>query len=262
MSFWLKHPDTLGGQTAIDFFYSDNGLNEVIISTTTLDWELHDVTASLLAGKELVGISVYGYNGSAPNHTLIDDVTIALVTTTTTTTTTTTLPPCPMAPAAGCLGTDPGKGALSIKDSADDTHDKLSWKWAGATANADFGDPTATSDYHLCVYQGGTLASGMTAPAGGTCAGKPCWKSGSVGFAYRDKDATPDGLVKLRLKPSGKKAGKIAVSGKGVDLPLAAGPLATPVEVQLSRSDGGPCWTGTFSSPKRNDAGAFKSKSD
>ena len=100
------------------------------------------------------------------------------------------------------------------------------------------------------------------APAGGTCAGKPCWKPSGAGFKYGDKELTPDGLSKISLKPGAAAKAKISVGGKSTNLPMPALPLTTPVKVQLGRSDGALCWETTFSSAKTNQADRFSAKSD
>ena len=52
-------------------------------------------------------------------------------------------------------------------------------------------------------HQGGREVIEVTNPAGGTCAGKPCWKATGVkGYKYSDKALTPDGtLVEANRAP-------------------------------------------------------------
>ena len=251
VSFWIRHPNSANAQTAVDLFYSDATSNETLFSTSSTNWELHDVTANLQAGKSLVGLAIFGYSSAMPpDPTFLDDVTIRLVN------------QCPAAPIGGCLAALSTKGVLNITDSPTPEKDKLVWKWQGTTALADFGDPTTTSDYQLCVYQNGAFAAAATAPADSTCDGDPCWEATTTGFRYNDPEGTPAGVLRATLKASSTRPGKITVSAKGVHLVVPAGPLATPVEVQLSRTGGGPCWSATFSSPKRNDTGGFQGKSD
>jgi hypothetical protein len=47
---------------------------------------------------------------------------------------------------------------------------------------AEFGDPLTTDAYTLCLYDGTGLLAGLTADAGGSCTGKPCWRSRTNGF--------------------------------------------------------------------------------
>jgi hypothetical protein len=157
---------------------------------------------------------------------------------------------------------------LLIKDRSDDAKDLFSWKWwsSGATAKADFGSPTATTDYAVCVYDqngaGPTLRLAATAPAGGVCAGTSCWKKTSGGFRYTDRELTPDGLATIRLEAGGTGMGRVTVKGRGSTLPLPSLPLRPPVTVQLQGRDGAACWVATFSGPATNTVDEFKAKVD
>ena len=106
VSFWIRHPNSANAQTAVDLFYSDATSNETLFSTSSTNWELHDVTANLQAGKSLVGLAIFGYSSAMPpDPTFLDDVTIRLVN------------QCPAAPIGGCLAALSTKGVLNIKDS-------------------------------------------------------------------------------------------------------------------------------------------------
>lgn len=157
------------------------------------------------------------------------------------------------APAAGCRA--PGKSLLLIKNNAEDAKDKLTWKWlkGAATTLGDLGDPTAASDYTLCLYAG-TGAATLAIPAG---AG---WQAaGSSGFKYSDASGTPDGVQKASLKAGAAGKAKALVKGKGINLPDAPAPaLALPVTVQLVGD--GACFESVFSAATKNDAKQFKAK--
>ena len=90
-------------------------------------------------------------------------------------------------------------------------------------------------------------------PAGGvvpTCGTKPCWKTtGTTGFKYKNKAATPDGITDVKLKAGGAGKAQVQVKGKGVLLgPPATAALVTNVVVQLLIDDGGPiqCFKTSF----------------
>jgi len=116
--------------------------------------------------------------------------------------------------------------------------DQAQWKWGKGqtTIKADFGNPLGTTDYQLCIYANGAFVSKAFIPAGGTCAGKPCWKENAKGFQYKDKDATPAGVTQLKLK-EGLVDGKaqIQVKEKGANIDFPPLPLAPPVRVQPDR---------------------------
>jgi uncharacterized delta-60 repeat protein len=173
--------------------------------------------------------------------------------------------------ASGCkLPTVPLKSQLQFKDKTPDKGDLAVWKWmkGAATSLTDYGDPTSTTSYALCVYQGssatGALLFETDAPAGGTCHNRPCWKAlNGKGFKYADRDATPNGDIANQLKTGDAGKAHALVRGKGVDLNLPALPLPLPVRAQL-RASNGMCWEADFSSAgvKANDTTQFNGKSD
>lgn len=172
---------------------------------------------------------------------------------------------CPAAAAMGCAGTT-APAASSLK--LDGVKDRLQWKWGkGAeTMPADFGDPTTTAAYSLCLYDesvGSTLVDGANVPAGGTCAGKPCWKAkGTTGFAYKDKLASRFGIAAIKLKAGVAGKAQLQVSGQGSALPTPGLPVVTlPLRLQLNGN--GHCWEAVFTSSgaSRNDGERFQGKS-
>jgi cysteine-rich repeat protein len=169
------------------------------------------------------------------------------------------------APASGCRQpTVPRAAALSLKNATGGRKDAVGFKWnkGEETLQADFGDPLASDDYALCIYDADSdVVIAAQIPAGGICAGRECWKSGVRGIAYRDKDNTPDGMNRVSLRAGGP--GKAAVSAKGKGEPLKMTPIddiTLPVQAQLRRD--GACWEATFSLPTRRTGEAFKATSD
>jgi hypothetical protein len=147
---------------------------------------------------------------------------------------------------------------------AQGTTPRLVWKWTrgAATTVADFGNPLATTSYALCIYGGSQLLMTATAPAGDTCAGRPCWTARSRGFRYGDKLLTPTGVARVDLQAGIAGRAKVGVKGKGTLLAVPSLPIQNlPVTAQLVNSNG-TCWTSTFGSPARNDATQFKATSD
>jgi len=179
-------------------------------------------------------------------------------------------PACGSVPLAGCrTPAVAGKALLEIKDDlAADRKDSLQWRWnnGSATTIADFGDPRATTDYQLCIYDGTGLVLSAAAPAGGTCHNaSPCWRTTEFGFDYTDGELTPDGLQQLRLKQGLDGAASIRVKGRNVLLDPPTPPLGSPVTVQLSNSEG-VCWEAVYGAPFLKNVGApkpaFKDKAD
>jgi cysteine-rich repeat protein len=145
------------------------------------------------------------------------------------------------------------------------------WKQGEETTLGDLGTPLAGTDYTLCVYfepypYNGTLdlVYRATAPAGGTCAGQPCWQPiGTRGFVYKDRDRTPDGIHLLKLKTGATGFATAVVKGKGPNLKVphlgdgTGGGLGTPI-IQLRSSDAG-CFEAHFPTATRNNSVEFKS---
>src|SRR5262245_35636864 len=163
----------------------------------------------------------------------------------------------------------PRRARLLLKDATPDTDDQVKYKWAKrpTTTFADLGDPLATDDYALCVFDGTeALLFQMTAPAGGTCGTKPCWTQlgGSTprGFKYKDSDGLPNDLDGITAKAGLAGKASMSLKGKGDNIPMPPlGTLALPLRAQL-QSGNGQCWEGTFSTPTINTTAQFKAKSD
>src|SRR5439155_25628742 len=119
----------------------------------------------------------------------------------------------------------------------------------------------------LCRYATGEQPAARlraTAPAGGVCAGAPCWKATRAGFDYADQALTPDGLLSVRLKGAAAPAtSTIVVAGNGPRLHMPPFPVRTPLRVQLRKSDGNACWEASYSKVHLSRSGArLTAKSD
>ena len=129
--------------------------------------------------------------------------------------------------------------------------------------SSDFGDPTATTGYVLCVYDDDVLAMGVQIPADGTCGTKPCWKATSTkGFRYHDRTTTPDGTKAMSLRSGDAGKAKVRLRGSGEHLPVPPLPFAAPVRVQLRRTDAPLCWEAAYAASLKSTATQFKAKSE
>ena len=183
-------------------------------------------------------------------------------------------------PAAGCV-TGPRDGCggpivplaakLKLKRAGAATGDLLLWKLAKGdeTLPGAFGDPLAGDDLSVCLYDESATTPALVlradAPAGGTCGAAPCWQViGSTGFRYKDRERTPDGLLKLQMKAGSAGRTRVSVKGKGENLPaLPPLPLSLPSRVQV-HSAAGACWEAVYDEEGvvRNDATVFIGKGD
>lgn len=177
---------------------------------------------------------------------------------------------CLQTPSSGCrVPTLPGRSSLTLVDKLSDSADQFTWVWrqGQATALADYGDPTDTEQFFVCMYAGSRLVFSADAPAASMCGKKrtrPCWKAlpNGKGFAYRDTDKTPDGLGALTLKVGADGRTTIVVKGKGADLPMPAlDGLASPLTVQL-QSSSSRCWEATYAHPLQQTSTVLKALSD
>jgi cysteine-rich repeat protein len=167
---------------------------------------------------------------------------------------------CVQAPAAGCKTAL--KSSLLIKDDLlDDTKDKMIFKWlkGAQTDVSEFGAPTGTTAYALCLYAGplNTQIGGAEVSADALL-----WIATATGFKYKDPAGIDDGIQKVILKAGAADQSKALAKGKGENLPdLDPGPATLPVMAQLINSDG-VCFEGVFDTTDviRNEAGLFKAK--
>ena len=169
---------------------------------------------------------------------------------------------CTPSPATGCKRPAAPQATLQLKSGKTPKQTSLKWKWqkGSATSLADFGDPTATTDYTLCIFEPAPIFSpnpallvAADAPAGGTCRGQPCWRAvPGIGFTYQDRDRTPNGIDKISLKAGPAGTARVQVSAKGENLIFGdARGIAVPWSVQLRASDG-TCWESLNGRLKQN----------
>ena len=160
---------------------------------------------------------------------------------------------------------EPRAGCVEAAASAVDLRDRITWTWKGTgTSLGDLGDPATSTSYRLCIYDsdGGTASPAATtsAPAGGTCGSRPCWKTKTgKGFQYSDREGTPEGMTKLKLTSSGGQT-SIKLMARGAWLVLPELPLQQDpgMIVQLIASDAA-CWQTTLSAPAAiNDGVRFR----
>lgn len=172
--------------------------------------------------------------------------------------------------AGSCAGSAPasscrtpfvaGRSFLQLKDRTPNSFDRLAWKWVRgqATTKADFGDPTATTDYWLCAYDRSANVPSrilqQKIPAGSK------WTEMTAGYRFRDPALGTSGIYYALLREGADGSAKILVKGKAH--PLEMPPLGLDqdpsVTVQLLNDTG--CWEAGYSSNVRNDAAQFKAR--
>jgi hypothetical protein len=174
-------------------------------------------------------------------------------------------PDCPPAPDTCRQPTVSHGASLSIKERTPVDKSSMAWKWGkgAATMLDEFGDPTSTDGYALCVYDAGALVS--TSRVVGSCTKKPCWTLKPTGPVFSNKSLQPSGVKSLKLVAGPDGAASEKFAGKGASLALPdPGALTGPIDVQLRRSGGATlCWGARFTAPFSKQTGdSLKAKSD
>jgi hypothetical protein len=154
------------------------------------------------------------------------------------------------------------KTLFSLKLRSDPTKDTLLWKWLKGTSTSqmEFGDPTDTADYALCMY--GTLSSLLVAETV-IPAGTAAWSAlDSSGYKYNDPSGAVHSIERVLLKASGENKSKVLIKGNGADLPPLSLPLTSPLTVQLYNGRNGLCWGANYSlaQMRKNEANRLKAK--
>jgi hypothetical protein len=130
---------------------------------------------------------------------------------------------------------------------------------------SELGDPIAgTTSYSLCIYDETAGAAAFQAkldvPPGGTCGGKPCWKTKTNKLSYRDPSGTAAGVRAILLKtgPAGKT--KARLKARGTNVPAVGLPYDQQDEVIVQLvNDENVCWESRYPAPaKRSDGERFK----
>jgi len=207
------------------------------------------------------GVFLQRFEGGGPTYTPVPPTATPTETVTVTQTVTATSTPavasCAGAPVAGC--SPAAKSLLKIKDPGTPGKGKLVWKWLKGTATkSEFGNPTASTSYALCVHVDGVQVFEAVVGA------MTDWADLPSGYKFNNPAGGSDGVTKLLLKEGMSKA-KILLKAKGVNftppaLPLSAG---TDVTVQLVKNpgSGAECWEQVFTPPFLRDVTTqFKDK--
>ena len=170
---------------------------------------------------------------------------------------------CPVEPADDCTEGTSAQLRLKRKPDSDGDGNKLRWKLRGIDSDlVDFGDPTADTDYELCIYTDDDGDADLVSDPG--AAAGDGWTSKGEGFRFRqDKDGLGEGIDRAKLRAGDNANGSIRVRAKGAgagvpDLPV---PDGVDLVVQLHNSEGA-CWTSEFSDPKKNDSRVYKARTD
>ena len=163
--------------------------------------------------------------------------------------------------ATGCVRPTVPKAQLQLKNAASPNGDLAKWKFApgDATSIADFGSPTGSTTYTLCVYEKSTGSAsydgallGLDIPAGSG------WKATGTGYKFKSKTGAARVAV-LKAGIEGKTRIVVKAKGPDVDLPSLPLDLSSSILVQL-RAGAGACWQSVHGSAAKNTTTKFVSK--
>jgi hypothetical protein len=168
-----------------------------------------------------------------------------------------------VAPALGCkrpfVG---GKASLVLKDRSPNQRDSATWKWLKGTTTSlqEFGDPTTTTSYELCIFDESAnipqLVLDAHIPAGSS------WSGFSRGYKYRDAEAATDGINAVVLREGDDGTASIVVKGRGAGLDAPVLPLQQDNQVIVQVLNGSTCWEADYGTSRVNDVAEFKAKAD
>lgn len=134
-----------------------------------------------------------------------------------------------------------------------DPDDIYTWRWqyGSDTTLGDFGDPLATTDYVLCIYDQSARPQPVVGNAAMAATG---WRSIPNGFTRYYPPSRP--LRRLLLHEGRDGQAKIIAHGDSNTIRKIL-PFVAPVLVQMQASNG-QCWETSLPNPVRNDSHFFK----
>lgn len=170
---------------------------------------------------------------------------------------------CVLGGRSGCVATESPSAArvkLTRKQYPDPS--KLAVRWRGSVPGF---DPSESDDVGICLFSGAEPVIEVSAPAGGTCAGSPCWSSRSGRYLYKDADQTPDGLRLMRVTPDQikgiAKGPQLDETARGVPVPFTLDAPAPALLLQI-HGGAGTCAEATFDAGRRVRGRTIRATSD
>jgi len=152
-----------------------------------------------------------------------------------------------------------GVTVLNYRDSSSPDRRRLvvSLKDSGQThVQADFGTPGAGTSHTLCIYESGALESVLPLPDAA-----PWTAVSDRGYKFIGNGAEPVLRALLTAGSAAKpRSATLQVKAKGEGVPDLDPPVATPLTFQVVNDTTGVCFSGTWTSPRRNEFGLLKAR--
>lgn len=170
--------------------------------------------------------------------------------------------PCPPAPRVGCRTAARSK-LLLRRPGRTPNVDTLAWSWTrgAATTTADFGEPTTTSDYGVCIYAGAPGSETLVYESG--LPASTSWTPRPRGLRYADRTGGERGVRRVTLKSGAAGKSEIGVRATGTDYSASAFVgITTPVTAQLVELSSDGCFESVFgaSAVQTKDDRVFKAR--
>jgi hypothetical protein len=175
---------------------------------------------------------------------------------------------CPAAPRNDCFTALRERGSNLFLNDSQTTLDRIQWKWRyGAEVTpADFGDPSVSGDYVVCLYERLGANPGLIGEwdigAASTCSGKPCWRTKATSVLYSDRAQSRGAVRSLKIKAGADERSSLLLRMSGPSLATPKLPLdvSAPVRLQLHSLGTSACWDGTHDQAETNDDKFFSSE--
>jgi hypothetical protein len=178
-------------------------------------------------------------------------------------------------PETGCVSTGTPstecvpavRASFQVKNSSNNLVDRVKLSWKGGPVHLqDFGDPTQTTRYELCVYDttGVRMAMGVDPGLGWSFLGQ---STAPRGYRFKDRTGAQAGTRRIDLKGSSLTNAQVRWDGRGELLPdpVPSDPprlFSLPLTAQVYAGDG-TCWEAEFQTTgtRRHTATDYSGKS-
>lgn len=174
----------------------------------------------------------------------------------------TVVAPCPATPRPACRAAGKSKLVLKRTPDAVPNRDQLSFSWAkgAATHVSELGDPTASTDYAVCVYGGAPGSEKLVYESG--VPASSLWAPNARGWRYVDRAGGERGIRRLFLKSGAAGASEIGVRASAAGYYASRFPVTAPVTAQVVNLATHTCFTSTFAATavQKSDAKIFKAR--
>lgn len=163
----------------------------------------------------------------------------------------------------GCRGSAGVRSRLRYRSGGDQRPGRLDWRFrqAGPATVGDFGDPTAGTQYALCLYDGtaaANLVGALRLPDSSACAAPGCWKASERSLRHRRADAAAGEVGAAMLRVHADSLTTLGIRARTTELP----PFSLPVTAQFIRAGAvvGPCWQAYYDVPLVHVPGRFTAR--